>query len=1013
MKRKLLLSMMLMFLLVSSAWAQRTITGTVTSADGALPGATVQIKGTTQGTQTDMEGRYSISVPEGTETLVYRFVGYKVVEETIGNRTVIDVTMADGALETVFVTGYTGNKTREELVSAISVVEGEEIAQVPLTDVNQLIQGRVAGAQTTSSVGQPGAVAQIRVRGTGSVGANRSPLYVIDGVIVQDSPDLSAIYTNDGGTETSLIQDPLSNINPNDIENITVLKDAVAVALYGSRGANGVILVTTKAGKGGKTKFKLSSQYGTTTPNFNGYENLSTDQYLDYYTEALENSGFPQSVIDAQFPNDARNTNTNWVDEAFRTGITQSHDLSASGGNEKTTFFVSGSYFEQQGILIGSDFDRYSGRVNINHKANDKFSFGTQLNVSYTDRRSASPGNQFNSPLLGAYLNAPYDSPRDPVTGELVNGVGYATFIQDNFVRTTALNKRNSGTFRTLGNLNASYKIIKGLSLDAKVGIDWINLSEKSITDLTTSDGGLRDPDGGVRGRITQGITENFTLTSQAVLRYNRTFNEVHTFDVLVGGETQSNKNNSFGTGGTGFANGLLLTLNSAAVPESTFGASSDNNFASVFANANYSYMGKYRLTASVRRDGSSRFGANNQSATFWAVGGSWSVKDESFLQDVEIINLLKLRAGYGISGNANFSTQDSPNNNFPSLGLYSFSAAYNGQPAAVPSQIANPNLKWERTSQFDVGLDFGILKERINGSIDYYSRESVDLLFEVPVPSTTGFTTRNDNIGKIRNTGVEVQVVTRNIVGGRDGFSWTSTFLFTSNKNEVVELPGGVDIVQGTQVLREGEPVRSFYLRDYQGADPETGAPTWLTEEGTLTSSYGDANRRIVGNAQPKWYGSFINSVSYKGIDFSALLYVVQGNSLYNDTRRITDSDGAFYALNQSAATIEDRWRQPGDIASRPQALIGGNLNANQASTRYLEDASYVRLRNVTLGYTLPTSVLSKAKLAGVRVYVQGTNLWTATNYTGFDPEASEVGTEFFRYPNGKALTFGLDITL
>lgn len=1013
MKRKLLLSMMLMFLLVSSAWAQRTITGTVTSADGALPGATVQIKGTQQGTQTDIEGKYSITVPDETTTLVYRFVGYSPIEEIIGNRTVIDVVMKDSDLEAVFVTGYTGNKTREELISALSVVDGGEIAQVPLTDVNQLIQGRVAGAQSTSSVGQPGAVAQIRVRGTGSVGANSSPLYVIDGVIVQDSPDLSAIYANTGGTQTSLIQDPLSNINPNDIENITVLKDAVAVALYGSRGANGVILVTTKAGKGGKTKFKLSSQYGTTTPNFNGYAPLTTDQYIDYYSEVLANSGFDQGTIDAEFPAELRNTNTNWVDEAFRTGITQSHDLSASGGNEKTTFFVSGSYFTQEGILIGSDFDRYSGRVNINHKANDKLSFGTQLNVSYTDRRSASPGNQFNSPLLGAYLNAPYDSPRDPVTGELVNGIGYGTFIQDNFVRTTELNKRLSGTFRTLGNINASYKIIKGLSIDGKVGIDWINLSEKSITDLTTSDGGLRDPNGGIRGRITQGATENFTLTSQAILRYNRVFNEVHTFDVLVGAETQSNKNNSFGTGGTGFANGLLLTLNSAAVPESTFGEGSDNTFASALANFNYSYMGKYRLTASVRRDGSSRFGANNRSATFWAVGGSWSLKDESFLQDVELVNLLKLRAGYGISGNANFSTQEAPTNNFPSLGLYSFSVAYNGQPAAVPSQIANPNLKWERTSQMDIGLDFGILKERINGSIDWYSRESVDLLFEVPVPSTTGFTTRNDNIGKIRNTGVEIQVVTRNVVGGKDGVSWTSTFLFTSNRNEVVELPNGADIVQGTQVLREGEPVRSFYLRDYQGADPETGQPTWLTEEGTLTSSYGEANRRIVGDAAPKWYGSFINSVSYKGFDFSALLYVIQGNDIYNDTRRIADSDGAFFGLNQTSATIEDRWRQPGDIASRPQALLGGNRNANQASTRYLEDGSYIRLRNITLGYTLPASVLSKAKLAGVRVYVQGTNLWTATNYTGFDPEADERGTEFFRYPNGKALTFGIDISL
>ncbi len=1008
--------MMLMFLLVGSAWAQRTITGTVTSADGALPGATVQIKGTTQGTQTDIEGKYTITVPEGSDVLVYRFVGYKTAEETIGNRTVIDVTLADESLEAVFVTGYTGNKTREELISAVSVVDGEEIAQIPLTDVNQLIQGRVAGAQTTSSVGQPGVPSQIRVRGTGSVGASRNPLYVIDGIIVQDSPDLTAIYLNDGGTQTSLIQDPLSNINPNDIENITILKDATAVALYGSRGANGVVLITTKSGsKGGKTSFKLSSQYGTTTPNFNGYENLSTDQFIDYYSEALVNSGYPQSVIDGEFPAELRSVNTNWIDEAFRTGTTQSHNLSASGGNEKTNFFASAAYFQQQGILIGSDFERYSTRLNLNHKTNDRLSFGVQLNVSYSDRVSASPGNQFNSPLLGAYLNVPFDSPRDPITGELVQGFDFRA-IPDNFVRTTTLNKRNSGTFRTLGNINGSYKIAKGLSLDAKVGMDWVNLSEKSITDLTTNDGDGDVEGGGIRGRISQGVTEVFTLTSQAILRYERVFNEVHNFNVLVGGETQSNKNNSFGTTGTGFSNGLLLTLNSAAVPEGVFGTGSDYTFVSLFANADYSYMNKYRLTASIRRDGSSRFSANNRSATFAAIGGSWSIKEEAFLQDVDIINLLKIRAGYGISGNANFSTQADVNpaiSNFPSLGLYSFSVAYDGQPAAVPTQLSNPNLKWEKTGQFDVGLDFGILKERINGSIDWYSRESVDLLFAVPIPSTTGFTTRNDNIGKVRNRGVELQLVTRNIVGGKDGISWTSTFLYTANRNKVIKLPGGEDIINGTQIYREGEPIRSFYLREYQGADPETGAPTWLTEEGTVTLDYSEANRRIVGNAVPKWYGSFINTVSYKGIDFSALLYVVQGNSIYNSTRTITDSDGFYYGFNQSAATLEDRWQQPGDIASRPQVLVGGNGNARSTSTRYLEDGAYIRLRNVTLGYTLPTSILSKAKLTGVRVFVQGTNLWTATNYTGFDPEADESGTEFFRYPNGKSFTFGIDISL
>ena len=410
-------------------------------------------------------------------------------------------------------------------------------------------------------------------------------------------------------------------------------------------------------------------------------------------------------------------------------------------------------------------------------------------------------------------------------------------------------------------------------------------------------------------------------------------------------------------------------------------------------------------LTASLRRDGSSRFGANNRWANFWSVGGSWRVSEEAFLRDVAFLNNLRIRASYGTSGNADIG-------NFDSQELYGFGAAYLNDPGSSPSQIGNPDLTWERSKNLNVGLDFSIINSRIGGSVEYYDRRSEDLLLNVPVSSTSGFTTATQNLGKMKNSGIEVVLNLVPVKSTRpDGFNWGIDFNISFNNNEVLELPNGEDILNGVQIYREGYPIRSFYLREYAGVNPDDGTPRWLNEDGTFSSSYSPSARFIIGNAEPDFIAGLTNTFSFKGIALSAFFYTAQGQELYNQSRSFIDSDGLRFGWNHMTAAL-DHWTAPGDVSDRPLPKVGGNNSAASTSTRYLEDASFIRLRNVQLAYTLPASWMRRAKIQGLTIYAQGQNLWTKTDYTGFDPEANENGNEFFRYPVGKSITFGIDLT-
>lgn len=1000
MKKVLLLGLAMITALSVSFAQDRTVSGKVTSAeDGSgIPGVNVVVKGTTTGGVTDIDGNYKFAVPADGGILVFSFIGLETQEIEIGSRSVIDLSMASDTeqLSEVVVTGYS-TISQQKNVSAISVVSSADIENVPMPDVNQLLQGKAAGVYTTAPSGQPGAAQDIRIRGTGSISAGRGPLYVIDGIIAEQGDF----------TQLTQTQDALSNINPNDIESLTVLKDASATALYGSRGANGVILVTTKRGKVGKSTITARAQYGVTLQNTGNFEMMDGQTVWDYERKMLENSGFDQATIDASRPASMLDSAFNWVDAAFKNGSTSNFEIQASGGNENTRYFVSGGVFTQDGTLIESGFKRYSLRSNIDQTLSDKWELGLNLNVSYTDQLNATAGNRFASPLLGAFVNTPLQNPVNANTGEYYTGQEseFNIFTGDNFLYSAPLNPVINNNLRTLGKFNLQYNILENLNISQTLAVDFLSIRESRFFDPTTNDGANDN------GSIDENYVQNVTLTSQTKVAGNWTFSDVHNLDALAVFEVQTTDRSDFGATGIGLASGQLQTLNSTATPQDVSGSKTAYSFVSYLGQVNYNYDNKYYFSGSLRNDESSRFGANNRNATFWSVAGSWRVIEEGFMSGVNFLDDMKLRASYGTSGNANIG-------NFASRGLYGFGAAYLGEPGSTPSQISNPDLTWEVSTSLNIGLDVSFLDSRLNLGAEFYDRVSDNLLLDVPISSTSGFTTATRNIGVVQNSGIEIVL---NTINFDQEFKWVTDFNISFNKNKVVELNNGEDIVSPSgnarKIYREGESMGSWYMQEWAGVNPADGTPLWMQMDDdenvtSPTGSYSQAGRRILGDAMPDFVGGMTNTLSYKGISLSFFFNFVYGNEVFNNSRRFIESDGQRYGWNHLVDAGQDVWENPGDVAKRPQPLLGGNNASNSSSSRFLEDGSYLRLRNVTLAYNLPAAWMTKAGFQSIRVYAQGQNLWTLTNYSGFDPEMDETGSEFFRYPVGKTISFGLDLT-
>jgi TonB-linked SusC/RagA family outer membrane protein len=982
--KKHLLVLALLLIGSMSLWAQRTITGKVTDDKGeALIGATILVKGTVKGTITDVEGSFKLAVPEGTTNLQVSYTGFRAKEVALGNETTLNIIMevdAIGLDETVVV-GY-GTQSNRFRVQSIATVTESSIKNQPLLGPQQLLQGQVAGVQMTSMSGVLGSAAAIRVRGPSSINAGGNPLFVIDGIPLNDRD-----YSTAQGASASL--NPLNDINPNDIASISVLKDAGATAIYGSRGANGVILITTKKGKAGTNTVNFDYFTGTAQPTFL-LDMMNAQEYRDY-RKAYANVTVPgEGGFD-------------WPNAVRQTGKISNYTLNLSGGNDKTQYYLSGSYLKQSNYAIGNDFERLNGRLNFNHAFSDKFRFGANIGISriFNDR-IGSDNNTF-APLTSAFLQLPTVKPFDDA-GNYVN-TGFIT----NILALEALGTNDLVTLRSYANTFFKLDILPGFYARSDWGIDLVNIQE------TTRQPNINTPGGLGSNRIS---SDNKWLTTNT-LNLEREFGKL-ALGVVGGFSFETSLYDLTYVEGRNFSSDALRNVISAATPTSTQNSRSQWALNSQFVRSNIRFKDRYILEGSVRRDGSSRFGAENRYGTFWAVSGGWVVSEENFLKNVGFINQLKLTASYGTNGNDRIG-------DYPSPGLFGSGVLsdYSGGAGLRPIQIANPDLKWETSTQLDLGISLAILNNRVSLDVNYYVKNTKDLLLAIPLPELNGFSSITRNAGEMENRGVDISLNTVNVK--TKSFEWKTSFNIGFLKNEVLSLPDATKDLQGRQFIGTalqraivGNTISTFYMVQYKGINPDNGNAEWLDRDGKVINTVSPNERVIVGSAIPKYTGGFTNSISYGAFDANIFLNFTYGNKVYLGDLTFTENPvGGF---NYSRKML-DYWTENNRDAFSPAPTSATRNVFSQSSSRHLLDGSYVRLRNVSLGYTLKASKLNTKVFKSARIYVMGQNLWTLRakewEGRGQDPEVADAGNSnlrqgqsFFTPPQTKMVTGGVNIT-
>ncbi|HLL94840.1 MAG TPA: TonB-dependent receptor [Spirosoma sp.] len=985
------------------------ISGRVTSAgDGQpLPGVNVLVKGTTNGVSTDANGNYSLTVPNGSATLLLTSIGIVTQEVAIGNRTVINVQMVEAVneLSQVVVTGYNTTQ-RKDITGSIASVSPEKFKNIPVTSFDQALQGQAAGVQVTQSSGTPGGGINVRVRGSTSISASNRPLFVVDGVPVEDGALTNREF---GGQQDNA----LAMFNPNDIESIDVLKDASAKAIYGSRAANGVVLITTKKGRSNqKTTFSADVQRGmidmVRRPDL-----LNATELLELQREAVTNAGQDpdkQGLIKGV----TDGINTDWVDATTRTAIYQQYQLSAQGGNEKTQFYLSGNYRKEEGVQLNNEFGRYTAQLKLDHKATSQLSFGTNITLSRAKNKRVKGDNFLDGVYSGAVKSLPYYSPYDEF-GRLYGpkDANYAGFPNFNPVGQAVLPRFESYTAKLLAGLYAEYEFIPNLRLRSKVSVDYNNVTEDNFEPSTTAIGGFLTSVGG-QGYGDFSNSTYSTLINTNTLTYNFQFASKHKFNTMAGFEVLQRQERGGNLQGRLFPSDDFTYITSAGVVDQGTSYRVNSGLISTFGEVRYNYDERYLATLTARYDGSSRFGQSKQFGLFPSGSLAWRISAEPFMQRFRFLSDLKLRTSFGFTGNERIG-------NFQFLGTWA-STTYSGSTGVGPSALTNPLLQWERTREANVGLDASFFSGRLTLTVDAYSNLTDKLLFAQPIPLTTGFGSVQGNIGKVANRGAEITISTVNIDQGAGGIRWSTDLNLSRNDNKVVELVSKEPIFRGytgngvarTNVILPGEPLGTFWGLKFLGVDPATGDAIYDDKNGDGRITPDDG--QVIGNAQPKLFGGFTNRVSWKGIELSAFFQFSYGNSILNFTNQTLMNSGADLQSNQSRKALE-RWRKEGDITSVPKYVFQSTYN-NFSSSRFVEDGSYVRLKNVSLGYNLPKQWITRYKLSNVRVYASGTNLWTLTRYSGPDPEVSTLdgsttaqGIDFFTFPQVKTVLVGLTV--
>ncbi len=1005
----------LLFFIMASVVAMtygQSISGTVTDPSGLpLIGVNVLVKGTFNGTQTDFDGKYSIEA-RTSDVLVFSFIGQKTVERNVENNTTINVQMEEDAaqLEEIVVIGY-GSQKKSDLTGSVASVNGEDIARLPVSSLDKALQGRAAGAYISSPSGTPGAGMSIQIRGSTSLSASSEPLYVIDGVPMI-SEDLSGLFS--GGQKTNSIAD----INPNDIKAIEILKDASATAIYGSRGANGVIIITTKRGQTGAPKINFNSYYGFQTIT-NQIDMLSSKEQLELMDDAARQdnrdlgTNYPDNYVSDLWgydPNDPDLQNTDWYDAIFRTAAIQNQDFSISGGTDKIKYYTSLAYFEQEGTQLGTGFERLSARANLDSEINTWLKIGTTISVSRTNQQRTINDNS----LYGVVINTLAGDPLMPVReedGSYADPFNYfGWWMLDNPVLVAEEYKRTTKTVRGLGTIFAEISLTDALSFRHSTSIDYTSLVDESYTPIISRE----SVNSGANGLGTYGSTEDFTWITENYFSYNKNFGDKHNLDAIVGISYQASNRNFASISAQQFPSDQFVKLATAAEITAASTAGTEWGLASYYFRANYGYDNKYLLTFSGRADGSSRFGQNNRFGIFPSGSVAWRISQEDFLKESETISDLKLRVSYGVTGN-----QDGIGN-FASRGLYGI-GNYRSGATLVPSQLSNRNLSWERTTQYNFGMDLGLFNNRLTLTTDYFIKDTDDLLSSRLIPGISGFPSVLDNIGAVTNKGFELSI-SGDVLRG--DFNWNSSFNISFIRNEVKNLVVDDQIISDSHILKEGYPIGTFFLIDQKGVDPQTGNIIWddFNGDGIINAD----DRQIVGSVQPDFFGGFNNAFSYKGLDLSFLFQFSVGNEIFNHSRALYEGlgwsrIGTGFPLpdGNNHVLARDRWQEPGDITDIPRASLEDG-NWKEYSSRWLEDGSFVRLKTVNLGYNFPDQILSKLNLSNLRVYVQGQNLLTFTKYTGFDPEVSQnardpriAGSDFGTLPQSKSYTLGINIGL
>ena len=975
----------------------KTMKGMVTDETGVpMPGVTIIIKGTQKGVSTGVDGSFEISIPDGEVILEFSYVGYQKQEIRLASgQNSLEVMMRPDitSLQGVIVVAY-NEQTKVSFTGSASAVDLESIEKSPKESFQQSLQGTVAGVFSQSPSGQPGSAPVIRIRGIGSINASNAPLYVVDGIPL----------SNYAMTSLATSSNTLAGINSNDIATITILKDASATSIYGSRGANGVILITTKHGKSGDTKFDVDIQHGVSNMLFEDkYKSLNTHELTELLIEARVNNG--DSFEDAQnYINSNVNTSisTDWFDVITRPGKYSQYNVSASGGNDNTTFYSSVGYYDQEGTVIGVDYKKLNGKLNLRNNISDKFVIDLGLSLSHQILHTNSDAGNAANPMRAINRAVPWF----PVYND--DGTYNTDFLLTyNPVGLVNENIRETKLYSVLGNIGFKWYLLEGLSFESRVNTE-LNFSNEFRYDNPYFGEGRND---GGRGRVWAKNVLNWNFTN--LLKYNTELGDNHSIGFTIGYEAQKITSDESFAYAKNYGTPNLYTLANAAMPYDAYSALTSSAIESLLASVNYNYSDKYYFNITGRRDGSSRFGKKVRYANFGSVGISWNITEESFFESVNFLDEFRLRASYGINGN-----QDGIGD-FESRGLYTTGEDYMGEPGYIYYQQSNPYLTWEKNIPFNIGLDFDMF-DRISGTIEYYNRVTSDLLMNVPLSATNGLTSILDNRGKMKNEGIELSVSSQN-TSPTSNFKWFTDFNITSNNNVITELPDDEPIVTKTFKREAGTTYYTFYLVKYAGVDPTNGDALWYTNgtETETTNDYSEAERALVGSALPKIMGGLTNRFSYKGFSLSVLLYYNYGNKVYDYWERYIASDGKSKLNdrgNMARKIYEERWQEPGDITDVPKVVWGNTQSgsSSQHSTRFLYDGSFVRLRDLTLSYAFPQELIRRINLDNVSLYLRGSNLITYVKdkRLGTDPEVGVDGLTNLRIPASRQFVVGLNIS-